>query len=40
MVVIAAQVVGGAGIFYGSRWDLSYLTCGSGVIVILLVEVV
>ena len=40
MVVIVAQIVGGGGIFYVSSWDLSYLTFGSYVIVILLVVVI
>ena len=42
MVAIVAQlqVVGGGGIFYCSSWDLSYLTFGSYVIVILLVVVI
>ena len=40
MVVIVAQIVGGGGIFYCPSWDLSYLTFGSYVIVILLVVVI
>lgn len=38
MVVIVAQVMGSVGHFHWSRWDLSYLTCRSYAIVILLVE--